>query len=338
MTSRFVSMTNPLISVLIPCFNAGNYLREAVLSVLCQNWEDLELIVVDDGSSDNSVDVLRSFDDCRLSFIKQSNAGAAAARNRAFFQARGKFVMFLDADDWIPPTHLTALHSAVANEESCIGMAQWDRFYTKPEEARFPPRATYRDSPGSEWLIQDWSAGGGIAGPGMFLIPRDLIERCGGWDERLSLVDDFEFHARIIAGSGGVKFAPEARLYYRSGLSSSLSGRRSRKAAESAYLSLMLGTQHLLDVENNPRARRTCANVLQNFEYGFYPDFPDLRAKIRRRVAELGGADLAPSGPPGFQKLRPWVGWRAARRIQLLAEHWGINRAVRTGARRTIAR
>lgn len=336
MTFRFVSMTDPLISVLMPCFNAGNYLREAVRSVLCQDWEDLELIVVDDGSSDRSLDVLRSFDDCRLSFVEQSNAGAAAARNRAFSQARGPSVMFMDADDWIPPGHLAALHSAVANEKSCIGMAQWDRFYTKLEEARFPPRATYRDAPGGEWLIQDWSAGGGMAGPGVFLIPRDLIERHGGWDERLSLVDDFEFHARIIARSSGIRFAHEARLYYRSGLSGSLSGRRSRKAAESAYLSIMLGTQHLLDVESNQHARRACANVLQNFEYGFYPDFPDLRARIRCRVAELGGADLEPSGPPGFQRLRPWIGWRAARRIQLLAEHWGLNRAARTGARRVI--
>ncbi len=329
-------MTIPLISVLMPCHNASAYLKEAVYSVLSQSWEDLELIVVDDGSSDGSIGVLQYFRDRRLTVVEQTKAGAAAARNRAFTESRGQFVMFMDADDWIPPEHLAALLSAASNASSCIGMAQWDRFYSDPGEALFPARATYRDAPGSEWLIQDWSQGAGMAGPGMFLIPRDLIEQHGGWDERLSLLDDFEFHARIIARSGGVRFAPEARLYYRSGLTGSLSGRRSRKTAESACFSLMLGTQHLLDVENSPRAHRACANTMQNFEYGYYPDYPDLRAEIRRRIVELGGADLEPSGPPGFHKLRRWIGWQAARRVQLLAERWGLNQAARSGARRVI--
>ena len=223
-------MTIPLISVLMPCFNASAYLKGAVWSVLSQSWEDLELIVVDDGSSDGSIGVLQYFRDRRLTVVEQTKAGAAAARNRAFSESRGQFVMFMDADDWIPPEHLAALHSAASNASSCIGMAQWDRFYSDPGEALFPARATYRDALGSEWLIQDWSQGAGMAGPGMFLIPRDLVEQHGGWDERLSLLDDFEFHARIIARSGGVRFAPEARLYYRSGLTGSLSGRRSRKA------------------------------------------------------------------------------------------------------------
>lgn len=330
-------MSNPLISVLMPCHNASAYLQETVSSVLSQSWENLELIVVDDGSSDASLGILRSIDDPRLLIAEQPQSGAAVARNCAFSRSRGQFVMFLDADDWIPPEHLAALHSAASCTNSCLGMAQWDRFYKSLDKALFPARATYRDAPGVDWLIQDWSEGAGMAGPGMFLIPRDLIERHGNWDERLSLLDDFEFHARIIARSGGVRFAPGARLYYRSGLTGSLSRRRSRKSAESACLSLMLGTQHLLDVEDNAHARRACANTMQNFEYGYYPDYPDLRAKIRRRIEELGGADLEPSGPPGFHKLRMWMGWRAARRVQRLAERWGLNRAARIDAQCVIS-
>ena len=126
-----------------------------------------------------------------------------------------------------------------------------------------------------------------------------------------------------------MRFAPGARLYYRSGLRDSLSGQKSRTAVESAFLSLMLGTQHLLDAEDSPRTRRACANVLQNFDYTYYPAHADLRARVRARVAELGGADLAPHGPPGFQKLRRFVGWRAARRVQHLAEKLRLNRAAR---------
>ena len=155
--------------------------------------------------------------------------------------------------------------------------------------------------------------------PGMFLVPRLLVMRVGGWDERLSLIDDFEFFARIIVHSGGVRFAPQARLYYRSGIEGSLSGRKSRDAVESAFLSISLGTQHLLDAEESRRTRRACANIFQSFDYEHYPHHADLRVKVRRRVTELGGSDLAPIGPPRFQQLRKLVGWRAARRLQQVA-------------------
>jgi hypothetical protein len=113
-----------------------------------------------------------------------------------------------------------------------------------------------------------------------------------------------------------VRFAPEARLYYRSGIKGSLSGARSRNAVESAFQSLLLGTQHLLRAEDSPRTRRACANVLQQFEYENFPRHRLLRAKVRARIAELGGADIDPIGPPNFHRLRSVLGWRTARLIQ----------------------
>jgi hypothetical protein len=163
----------------------------------------------------------------------------------------------------------------------------------------------------------------------MFLIPRLLIEKHGGWDERLSLIDDFEFFARILSRSSGLRFAPNASLFYRSGLPGSLSGRKSRGAVESAHLSLLLGTQHLLDAEDSPRTRKTCANLLRDFEYTYYPHHSDLRASMRARVEQLGGWDLEPDGPPGFHKLRRFVGWKLARRVQRLAEQCGWNGVAR---------
>ena len=95
----------------------------------------------------------------------------------------------------------------------------------------------------------------------------------------------------------------------------------------------MLGTQHLLAAEDSPRTRRACANVLQMFEYNYYPTHADLRSKARARVAELGGSDLPPDGPPGFQMLRHLIGWRYARRVQRLAERLGLNGAARRARR-----
>lgn len=91
--------TKPLVSVVIPTYNRAELLRDAVLSVLGQTFRDFELIVVDDGSTDNTETVMRGFDDPRLIYLAQPNRGRSAARNRALATAKGQFMAFLDSDD-----------------------------------------------------------------------------------------------------------------------------------------------------------------------------------------------------------------------------------------------
>src|SRR4051794_36269759 len=95
---------NPLVSVVIPAFNRAFILPEALDSVLAQTFKDFELIVVDDGSTDDTEEVLRPYVERRgVRFLPQANQGPAAARNRGIEAARGKYVAFLDSDDlWLP--------------------------------------------------------------------------------------------------------------------------------------------------------------------------------------------------------------------------------------------
>lgn len=307
-------MLNETISVLIPCHNAAPYISALLDSVLEQDYPRVEVVVVDDGSTDGSVDVLRRYQQYGVKVITQANRGAAAARNVAFAASVGDRVLYLDADDIIVPTHLTAL--AARAEGGVVTMGAWDRFYTTIDEAKFPDRPSYRDASGVDWLVGDWISALPMMSSGILLVPRALIMAHGGWDERLTLIDDFEFFARLLSRSEGIRFAPGAGLYYRSGLQGSLSRQKSRKAIESQFLSVMLGTQHLLDVEDSPRTRLACANILQSFEYEHWPHHSDLRVKICKRVGELGGSRLLPDGPPRFQALRRILGWKLARRVQ----------------------
>jgi len=97
------SSREPGISVVIPLYNKEKYVRRAVESVLSQTFRDFELIVVNDGSTDNSPALVRSYDDPRIRVINQENQGVSAARNRGITEARGKLIAFLDADDkWLP--------------------------------------------------------------------------------------------------------------------------------------------------------------------------------------------------------------------------------------------
>ena len=92
-----------MISIIIPVYNAGKQLKTTIKSALDQTYQDIEIICVDDGSVDNSLNILQNFAkmDCRSRVIHQNNMGVSAARNRALIEARGEYIMFLDSDDWL---------------------------------------------------------------------------------------------------------------------------------------------------------------------------------------------------------------------------------------------
>ena len=321
-------MTAPLVSVLIPCFNAERFVGAALESVLAQTYAPIEVIVVNDGSSDGSAAVLAAFCARGVTVIHQDNAGQCAAANRALAEARGAYIKFFDADDLLDPEMIARQVHAIDGRSDAIALGEWARFCSDQAEAVFSPLPMYRDAKPVDWLVSEWTGGAPMMQCAMFLIPRAIVQKTGGWDERLSLINDFEFFARVLCAAGELRFAPGARLYYRS-VPGSLSAQVNLQAAESSFMSQMLGTAHLLATEDSPRTRKACATIMQNFEYEFYPYFPDLRRRIRQRIAELGGGNLAISGTPAFLRLRRWIGWRGARWAQIIVQKLGLANLVR---------
>ena len=93
----------PEISVIIPTFNYGKYIERAIDSILTQTYQDFEIIVVDDGSTDNTKEIIRSKKSDKIRYFYQENKGAPAARNKGIVESKGKYIAFLDADDeWLP--------------------------------------------------------------------------------------------------------------------------------------------------------------------------------------------------------------------------------------------
>ncbi len=93
----------PLVSILIPCYNAEAWLAQTLESALAQTWSPTEIIVVDDGSKDRSLEIAKAFEPRGVKVISQHNQGASAARNRAFQESQGDFIQYLDADDLLAP-------------------------------------------------------------------------------------------------------------------------------------------------------------------------------------------------------------------------------------------
>lgn len=114
------SAGDPLVTVLIPAYNAGPYLRDTLVSVQQQGIDDLEILVIDDGSTDETGRVLAGFDDPRLRVVRQSNLGLVGALNRGLDEARGSFLARLDADDEMPVGRLVAQLTAMERDPELL--------------------------------------------------------------------------------------------------------------------------------------------------------------------------------------------------------------------------
>jgi len=304
------------VSIIIPCHNAAPWLAATLASALAQNWKPLEVILVDDGSTDGSVEMARSFASRGVTIISQANRGASAARNRGLETARGDTIQFLDADDLLAPGKVAAQMARLqAAGAGFIASGAWARFRADPAQARFEPEPAWRDLSGLEFLILHYEAGW-MMQPGAWLCPRALLDTVGPWDARLTLNDDGEYFGRVALAAKGILFCPDSRVYYRSGHSASLSRRKDVRSLQSLWLSTALTCGRLLAAaKDDPRAREAVANGWRRLAYECYPAAPDLADAAEKQFSALGGSRLPPPGTAVFQRLSRLVGWRGAKRI-----------------------
>jgi glycosyltransferase involved in cell wall biosynthesis len=311
-------MSAPLVSILIPCYNAASYLAETLESALAQTWPSCEIIVVDDGSTDGSLDVARKFEGRGVRVFTQSNAGAAAARNRALRESRGEFLQYLDADDLISPAKVERqLALLAARPANTLATCAWGRFRTDPRDAAFVDHAVFRDLAPVEFLVLAGETGA-MMHPSAWLVPRALAERAGPWDESLSLNDDGEYFSRVALASTGLAFCADmdARSYYRSGLAGSLSQRRNERARRSQFASLAAITRALRAAEDSPRTRRAAAGYWRRFVHDFYPWPTDLIAQAMAEIERAGEPLGQPPMGPKTSALARLIGWKAVWRLK----------------------
>jgi len=308
----------PLVSVCVPCYNAGKFVGQALDSVLGQTYPNIEVIAVNDGSKDSSADVLESYRSRGVKVVHQENRGQCAAANRAFAESRGEYIKYFDADDLLSPNFIDEQVKRLRGYTDAVASAKWGRFYNDdPATHRIESEpALWSDLDPADWLVESWINARSMMQCGLWLIPRHVIERVGGWDESLTLNNDFEFFARVLCGVRKVLFCADAVLYYRSGTPGCLSSSNSRKAYESQCRTLLMGTGHLLKRRTDARARLAVANTCQQGVYDFYPH-KDLCRQMEQRIAECAGAHLRPAGGRIFQALSIVMGWKLAKRVTL---------------------
>lgn len=313
------SSQGALVSILIPCHNAAPWLTETLESALAQTWTEKEIILVDDGSTDRSLDIARTFEPRGVRVLTQRNAGASAARNRALAEARGGFIQYLDADDLLAPNKIAGQMARLAGATDAIAAGPWGAFTTSPADAVFNPEPVWADFPPIDWLVCSWS-GGGMMQPGVWLTPRAVATAAGPWNEALSLDDDGEYFCRVLLAARSVRFVADARTYYRRSGPHRLSASKGRRAAESSFRSCSAKEKLLLAAEDSRRTRHALACNYRRLAWEQLAAAPDLAARAIRRWQELDPGVPVPQGGPKQAILARLIGWQAARRLQLLAQ------------------
>lgn len=182
----------PLVSVVIPTYNAERYLGAAIESVLGQTATDLEVVVVDDGSTDGTEGVVRSYRD-RVKYLKQENTGVAVARNRGIAESRATYVAFLDADDtWLPGKLERQLEALKSNGRYRLCYAA----HAVVDDDLRP--LGVRHSPRRSTMIEDLILLGNVVGSiCTVLCERNLFDQAGGFDPGLSQCADWEMWLRL---------------------------------------------------------------------------------------------------------------------------------------------
>jgi len=309
----------PLVSILIPAYNAEAWIAETIESALQQTWENKEIIVVDDGSKDRTFDAARKFAVRGVRVIQQENQGAAAARNKAFWLSRGSYIQWLDADDLLSPEKISrqmAVAEAARDARLLLSCA-WAGFMYRPNRAVFNPTPLWQDLTPAEWLIRKLGQNLHMQ-PATWLVSREITEAAGLWNTELKVDDDGEYFCRVLLQSRGVKFIPEATVYYRATGSGSVSyiGLSTAKMT-SQLCSMKLHIAYLRSLEDSDRTRAASVQFLQNWLPFFHPMRPDLVKESMQMAEELGGALQMPVLSWKYSWIRTIFGWDAAKRAQV---------------------
>jgi len=313
------------VSVLIPCFNAERWIADSINSALRQTWPDKEVLVVDDGSTDKSPEIIRSFGDS-IRFEIGPNRGANIARNRLLEMAEGDWLQYLDADDYL-------LHEKIARQMVEIDrrtvdisnapmiLEHWDeRGQTRHDQPAVPP-------PHDPWTeLVRWS----LPGTGSGLWRRSAILDVGGWKPDQPCCQEHELYLRLLSASKRFQFIPTAGLVYRQWSNGTVCRKNPLETVRRRLAIVEGAEKHLQDSSQMTAALRDaigqtrveCARSMYRFDQQGAVQTAALAIGANRRF-QLPAASC-------FPRMYRWVyriaGFQIAESLAALTRRWRTER------------
>jgi len=323
----------PLVSIIIPAYNAENYLPYTLQSAIAQTWPRKEIIVINDGSTDRTLEVAKRLATKEVRVVSTANQGLSAAVNHGLSLCQGDYVQELDADDILAPDKIQRQLETLRESDSkrTLLSSPWAHFYYRTRIARFIPNSLWQDLSPVEWLLRKMGDNLHMQNA-TWLVSRELMEAAGPWDANLRYDQDGEYFCRVLLASEGTRFVREARIFYRVSGSHSIShiGDADKDKRISYLVSIKSHIKYLRSLEDSERVRKTCVTFLQNKLRFFYGREPEMVNELQTMAAQLGGQLEIPQLRPKYAWMRPVIGYKNARYAQeylpqvkaIVLRHW----------------
>jgi glycosyltransferase involved in cell wall biosynthesis len=199
------------VSVIIPCFNAEKWVAEAIDSCLRQTYRNIEIIVIDDGSTDNSLEIIKSYGD-KIIWRNFPHQGGNYARNRGFDLSQGEYIQYLDADDYILPEKIAQQVSFLETTGADVVYGDWRHQRHLPNGSSFLDKIEFSEIQADILgaLLANW-----WVALAALMYKRSAVEKSGGWDENLPAAQDRDFFLSVVMAGAKVLYQPGCYSIYR---------------------------------------------------------------------------------------------------------------------------
>lgn len=329
-----------MLSILIPCYNSERWVGAAIESALAQTWPDKEIIVVDDGSTDSSLEVIRNFGD-RIRWESVPNRGGGAARNLLLRLAHGEWVQYLDADDWLRPDKLALQVPALQAWDSGGGI---DVLYGPGTNEHHMARGIHTTTqripePHDPWvLLARWW----LPQTGAPLWRRQALLEVGGWTEDQPCCQEHELYLRLLMAGKKFRYHPAGGAVYRVWSEETLC-RRDKGLTRRERRKITRRLETHLEATGQMTSERRWAINQARFELARMAWLTD-RAEAAEIMAEVRRSELSfrpgeAAAPPPYRLAYRWFGFEGAERVagakRAMAEKSA--RLLRKGSHRYLA-
>ena len=320
-------MNAPLVSIIIPVYNSQDCIEETINSAIIQTWKNKEIIIIDDGSTDQSLSIAQSYACDWIKIFHQENKGASAARNYGLKEAVGDYIQFLDADDLLEANKIELqLKHIISNKGdiacgSCIHffgadgdfkqyhqfLSEFD-FIEKPFTFIKKLYGGFSHIPASMVEIHSW------------LVHVSIVKKAGFWNEQLSVDDDGEYFLRVLLACENVFYLPEAITYYRKRKSAnSLAGQiLKRKGFISSLAALDMKLEYLRPHYSLEEINYMFGKFYWEKAIVAYPQYLLLFRHCKKTAKELKYRGPKFLGGANAARLANFLGWRLVRCLQYI--------------------
>lgn len=311
-------MHSELVSVIIPAYNAEDYILQCLESVLKQTHTNLEILVVNDGSTDATLEIVQTIQDSRVVLINQENRGCSSAKNSGLANATGSFIQYLDADDVLSPDKIEAQLRKIRTSQNSIAVCKTIVFHYDIDQnlGEIDTEALKKEGSGLTFLLRLMGSDGvpAMVQPNAYLLPKEIADKIGDWNIGISPSpdEDGEYFARALLAAENVYFTEGINYYRKLSDQKSLSQVHSYQRALNLLKTVELKFKHVFNVEKSKRTEKLFQLNITQVAYQYGNDYPQIIKASEHILLENTFKSLRITRPWKFSIIASLIGFENA--------------------------